>query len=368
MRLQLIGEALIAATIIAISATPARAEPDDPEATAGLRVYADDDHVTVVSPSAMVRAPVTSRTTVGADMTVDAVSAASVDVVTSASPRAVSEQRVELGLETVHRRTSGPTWFVLGVRGSHEHDYDALRLRLAIRRELARRNTMLELSYVRGADIARSVVDPDFRATRSSDELQLTASQLLGPRTLVEGIAEVAIADGYHASPYRQVLLDQVGMPLPLAVAEQTPRQRTSLAVASRLRRALGEHWFGAASYRFYVDDWSIASHTAMAEAYRQQGRWLVGASARGYVQDAAAFYRARYDASDGVPALRTRDRTLGAMRSAHLSLTADAAIDERSAWHVVAALGLLRWWFLDFPAQSDRDAVIVHASVTTSW
>ena len=68
------------------------------------------------------------------------------------------------------------------------------------------------------------------------------------------------------------------------------------------------------------------------------------------------------------MPALRTRDRTLGPMRSAHAAVTADVTLDEAGSWRLVGSLGALRWWFLDFPAQADRNALIVHASVTTSW
>jgi hypothetical protein len=348
----------------------AAAEPaDEPLATAGLRVYADDDHVTVVSPSAAVQVATSPRTVLAADTTVDAVSAASVDVVTSASPRTVREQRVELGIATTYRVPQGPTWFTLGARGSHEHDYDALRARLAVRRDLAQRNTTLDVEYVFGADRAGSARDPGFREGRTSHELEVTASQLLGPRTVADVVADVTVADGYHANPYRDVLVDQMSWPEPLRVPEQTPRRRASIALAGRVRRALADRWYAAATYRYYRDDWEIASHTTTAELRREvASRWLVGASVRGYVQDGASFYRARYDDRDGVPALRTRDRTLGPMRSAHAAVTVDSALDEAARWHLIGSLGVLRWWFPEFPAQADRDAVIVHASVSTSW
>lgn len=332
-------------------------------------MYADDDHVTVVSPSASVQVATSPHTMLAADTTVDAVSAASVDVVTSASPRPVSEQRVELGLAATYRVPQGPTWLTLGARGSHEHDYDALRARLAVRRELAQRNTTLDVEYVFGADRAGSVRDAAFHEGRTSHELEVTASQLLGPRTIADLIADATVADGYHASPYRDVLVDQMAWPEPLRVAEQTPRRRASIALATRLRRALARRWFASATYRYYRDDWEIASHTGTVEVRREvASRWLVGASVRGYVQDGASFYRARYDDRDGVPALRTRDRTLGPMRSAHAAVTVDSALDEAGSWHVIGSLGVLRWWFPEFPAQANRDAVIVHASVTTSW
>lgn len=365
MRLQLIGALAAVIAVRQAGAQPA----DDPAASATLRVYADDDHVTVVSPSAMVRAAAAHGTTVTVDTTVDAVSAASVDVTTSASPRAVSEQRIELGVAGTYRRERGPTWLTLGMRGSHETDYDAMRARVGARRELAQRNAALELTYVLGADVARSAMDSTFRATRTSHELMVTASQVLGPRSVADLIGHATIASGYHASPYRDVLVGQPASPLARRVPEATPRTRISGALAARLRWAVAARWATAATYRYYRDDWSIDSHTATAEIHRQLERgWLVGVLVRGYLQGRAWFYRPRYDDTMEVPALRTRDRTLGAMRSAHAALTLDVPVGDDERWHVVASLGGVRWWFLDFPAQADRDALLVHAGVTTTW
>lgn len=365
MRLQ-----LTSALAAVLGARVAIAEPtEQPGASATLRVYTDDDHVTVVSPSGSVRAAVTPDTSLMADVTVDAVSAASVDVVTSASPRTVEEQREEVGLAGTYRLAHDTTWFTVGVRGSHEHDYDSIRARLGARRELAQRNTTLDVTYAIGEDVARSVVDDAFRATRTSHELMLVTSQLLAPRTVADLIVDASVAWGYHASPYRQVLVDQMSSPIALRVSEQTPDRRASIALAARLRQALAYRLFASATYRYYRDDWQIASHTGTAELLRPTAsRWLVGGLLRGYVQDRAEFYRARYDDADGVPRFRTRDRTLGAMRSAHAALTVDVALDDDHAWHVIGSVGVMRMWFLDFPAQANRDALIVHAGVSSSW
>ena len=363
MRLQLI----VAAILTAAAPRAAAQSADEPGAAASLRVYADDDHVTVVSPSASMRAATSASTLLSVDMTVDAVSAASVDVVTSASPLPVEENRVELGVAGSYRAADA-SWLTAGVRGSHETDYDALRARVDARHEVAQRNTSLQLGYVLGHDVARSASDPMFRATRRSHELVLVASQLLSERTVVDLTVDGTLADGYHASPYRDVLVAQEGSPLAIRVPEQTPARRASIATAVRVRHSLARSWSASTSYRYYVDDWSVASHSLIGEAFWQASRTLASLQLRGYLQSAAEFYRAVYDARDGVPALRTRDRTLGAMRSMHVALTVDTRIDDSDRWHAVASIGLLRLWFLDFPAQRDRDAAIIHAGVTTSW
>jgi uncharacterized protein DUF3570 len=169
-------------------------------------------------------------------------------------------------------------------------------------------------------------------------------------------------ADGYHASPYRQVMVDVPASPLPIGLDEVTPRRRTSLAVAVRTRYALTDRLATSAAYRFYDDTWSVRSHTVTAEVYRRIGDWLLGATLRGYTQQDASFYAARYT---GEPRYRTRDRTLGAMRSMYGAVTLDVPL---ASWRLVASSGVLRLRFLDFPAQDDRNALLVFSSVTRSW
>ncbi|MCE9580567.1 MAG: hypothetical protein K8W52_46030, partial [Deltaproteobacteria bacterium] len=125
MRLQLILACVLGAP--ALAPLVAVAEPPPDEVSATMRVYADDDHLTVLSPAAHAQVS-TGRLTGEVDAALDAVSAASVDVMTSASPRAVHERRLEVGLGGTLRRAA------LAIRGgaqvSHERDYDAVRLGL----------------------------------------------------------------------------------------------------------------------------------------------------------------------------------------------------------------------------------------------
>ncbi len=358
MRLQLVVVAIVLAT-----AAGARAEPGAPTTASGsVRVYTD--HVTVVSPRAGVDARLGARSSLGVEVVADAISAASVDVVTSASPATVHETRLELAGTYARRlplaaRTTGS----VAVRVSHEHDYDAVRATAGVRAEVAQRNTTLDVQWVAGHDIASSASDAAFRRARDGHQVIATIGQLLGRRTVADVITELAWARGYHASPYRQVAIEQASWPMPILVEEVTPSRRVSAAVAVRVRHAVTRAVFASATYRAYQDDWAITSHTATAEVlYEPSERWLLGGQVRGYIQDGARFYAARYDATAGVPALRTRDRTLGPMRTAYAALTADR--DVARDWHVVLAAGVLWMRFLEFPAQAERRAFTMTASV----
>jgi hypothetical protein len=52
-------------------------------------------------------------------------------------------------------------------------------------------------------------------------------------------------------------------------------------------------------------------------------------------------------------------------MRSIYGAATFDVSL---ASWHVLASAGVLQFWFLDFPAQSDRRAVLVFSSATRTW
>lgn len=366
MRLQLIACVLaITASSTARGDGPGLDLP--PSARATFRFYADDDHMTVYSPGAATTVALTARTTLDVDASADIISGASVDVLTSASPGPISEQRVEAGLALTRAVNLGVgTQVSLLTRASHENDYDALRVGAVFRTELATRNFTLDVRYLAGRDVAGDVTDDTFRRTRFSHQVVLVLSQVLGTRTVASVVVDANHATGYHASPYRSVWITTPAWPLPERVDEVTPRVRNALAVAAHVRRAIGAAWFLTVDARGYRDDWDISSATLTTEVRRELGeRLLVGGLVRGYVQSDAAFYRSAYVAAPTPPSLRTADRTLGAMGDVFVSATADVALDDDNAWHLVTAAGVHCWWFLDFPAQARRRALVVTSSLT---
>lgn len=337
----------------------ARLAHADGEVDGTVRVYADDDHVTVVSPAASARFDATSRVQLETAVAVDAVTGASVDVITSASPATVHERRIEGTLDATAQVTRTGTG---GARviASHENDYDAVHAAVHGSIELAKRNTTLAGTYDEGFEAATSVIDPAFHARRRTHRAVATLTQVVDRRTYVDLVVDLSLARGYHASPYRSVVIEDPASSAIMRVAEVTPRVREAAAASVRIRRAVGERWAVHASYRFYADDWALHSHTATIDALTERrGGTRFAAGVRGYVQDAAAFYRERY--TGAVPALRTRDRTLGAMATAGVHATVDRPLGDT---RIVGDLGLLRMWFFDFAPQRERTAVTVTLGV----
>lgn len=370
MRLQ-----LIAAAAIACAATTARAQPaaDRPRSvSAALQVYADDDHVTVVSPSASAHDDVSDRLALDVETAIDVVSAASIDVVTQASPYAFSELRVEGGLTA--RWSPAPAELRASLAGSTEHDYDALRLGVGVRRDLREHTTTLDLGYQLSLDQVGRVGDPSFDRGRDVHAVELTATQVLDRRTVVDLVLAGSVDHGYLASPYRFVPIVDPGGARMYSLAEAVPERRLSAAVIARGRRALGGGWFARASYRFAADSWRIRSHTVELHATRASAddRLALSVSARGYLQGAASFWsRTWIDDGGGAPAWRSLDRTLGGMSTLAAGITADRALGGAladDAVHVFASITLVRFGWRDFAPQAERTAVIAALGASTPF
>jgi hypothetical protein len=352
MRLQLIT---VIGVLLATGTAHAQSVADAERAwNSGLRVYADDDHVTVISPSAGAIVPIGDSLVTDLALTVDVVSAASVDVLTQASPDDIDEKRVEVDTGVAYAVSS-----TLGVRGraiiSHESDYDALRLTGGGRIELAERNTTLDLAYTLALDSIGSAVDDSFDESRTGHQVTASFTQILDARTYVDVVVDAQRFDGYHANPYREVPIVDPSTTALMSVPETTPELRTSVAGLLRVRRAFEtpRRWFASAYYRAYADDWDIVSHTGYVHAIIPvaSDRVQLGLQGRYYWQGAADFYQASYVGD--VPDYRTRDRTLGGMSTVHGAVTVGVG------WFV-GSLGAARFSFRDYPAQSGRNAVII--------
>ena len=363
MRLQL---TTLACLLLATGGSDLRADEVDERASseARLRVYTDDDHVTVVSPSAATQFDLTDSLQLALATSVDVVSAASVDVTTQASPTEIKELRVE-GASTLTASLSPSLRLRLGGIVSHETDYDSFRPTLGGQIEVAKRNAIIDLAYTASIDSVTSAADADFKRSRRGHIASVGITQILDSQTYIDLLVDVRRFAGYHASPYRKVpLVNQLSSELSF-VDEHTPRLRHSGAGLVQLRRAIGGEgrWFAHGSYRYYGDDWDITSHTLSAQLLHSlaRDRYLIGLRLRGYHQGAADFYQAYYQASE-MPTFVTRDRILGGMDSAHTSLTVDAALV--GGWRLTGMLALTHFRFDNFPAQRERNALTTGLSL----
>jgi hypothetical protein len=359
------------ALILLATAMPRAARADD-RAAGWLSFYADSDDLTVVSPQAEARIGVGETLEVSAGVDIDVISAATVDVMTAASPRGYDETR--------YGARTGATWrpradslLAADLVGSWENDYRSVGAGAAAAREWIDRRLSTR------ADV-RLLVDRVGRAGDATSRwrglttpsLSLGAAWIFDRATVGELTWELQVASGYQASPYRYVTLEWTDGGT-ASVPEEVPDLRVRHAAAARLRRALARRWFVTAGYRLYRDDWGVLGHTGELELQRafRGDRVVAGLSARGHWQRAADFYRARYQVDPGMlPALRVRDKTLAeswsALAAARLELAAPRGrVDDLRA---VAKLELYDQHFIDFPGLRRRTAVIVSLALTAEY
>ena len=355
MRLQLaIGLAIL------LAATPALAQVADQEPGEGavegaISLYADDDETTVVTTlvDGSVRLPV--PVTVDAHALVDAVSSASVDVVSAATPR-WTENRIELGARAIARLAGSDV--TLGYQTSGENDWRSHAVLVGLRRELAQKNTTLSLDYAFTDNRVGRAFDPVFTRDLIVHGAELGLVQLLDARTLLSATYTLQRSDGYHASPYRYVTT-ATG----LASPEVHPEDRTRHAVTLRALRAIGEATSVDVQYRAYADGWGVRSHTAtVAWTWEMSETIDLRLRARAYSQGAADFYRERYE----MPMrFMTADRELGTFWDAgggvKLSWTGEhLALD--------AKVEGTYYRFLDFARLDGRVALVTAGGLRWSW
>jgi hypothetical protein len=305
--------ALLAAALPLAFARPASAD----DLATSLYMRQDTDHTTVISPHARLGKQLQEGTQVSASYAADVWTSASIDIRASASKRPVTEQRDELQLALQQ------DWIDLhmqaGYRFSSEPDYTSHGASISGSYDLAGNAATLSAAlHIFGDAVGRSG-DPKFSRQQGTYDASLSFTQILDPMMFVSATYELAHLRGYQASPYRFVGIgaDATGFGCrgtSECLPERVPRARTRHAFAVLARRAFGEVFSLGLNYRFYIDDWSLSSHTLLAELGWNLGpRSLLALRYRFYTQAHADFYRKRY--AELLPSgYRTRDKELSPM------------------------------------------------------
>lgn len=301
----------------AVLSQPARAV-DLPEerSEAMVHVY-DGGGVRAMGPAVLVRKNIADKFSLSGNLYIDAVSNASIDVVTTASP--YRETRTEFGLGLDH--VVKDTLMHVGLTRSSEPDYRATTASLDVSQEVFGGMTTISLGFGRGQDDVGRHGQSGYFDHATHWQYRLGATQILSPRWLLAVNGEAMADDGFLGSPYR------VAQVFGSAVPERVPRTRSARAIKFRLLGDVSEP--GAprsavhADYRYYRDTWAIQAHT-LEVGY---SRYLkaVGTDSHGLLADAylrlnrqgdALFYS---DNASSETLYVTRNRQLSAFNSLSL-------------------------------------------------
>jgi hypothetical protein len=313
-----------------------------PEDTSTKRValemsaYTDTDNVTVFTPSVSATIEnVTQGASISGHYLVDVVSAASVDIVSTASQR-WNEVRQAGGLEGTYKpHDTGVT--VAGAMSS-EPDYLSYSVGLELTRDFNEKNTTLLLGYGYGRDTIGYHFTPFsvFSRLVQSSTITTGLTQVIN-RSMVGSLAfDFNIEDGDQSKPYRYIPMFSPAVAplvpngasidyvtrnrLPERPAEQLPLIRDRLSLTGRLATRFDGSTLRLEE-RVYADTWLlVASSTDL--------RWIVDVGRRVqlwphlrfHAQNGVNFWERAYvsSATTGfvLPEFRTGNRELGPLVS----------------------------------------------------
>lgn len=378
MRLQL---SAAIALLAGLRAGSARA--DDPSALSfDTLFYSDTDNVLVVSPQVAARHAFDDEgSEVTARAVVDVISAASVDVVSHATP-GFSEVRREADLGGARR--IGVYLPALRYRYSDEPDYRSHSFGGSVSRDLADHDTTLALSYDVTLDtVGRSGTSFDLWSRRlTSHAAEASWTQVLSPLTIGRLAYSLTVQDGYLEKPYRYVPLfdemtladlDAQGMTLdadnfslyrlPERPPEEVPDLRVRHALAVRALRYLPGVGALQGDYRLYVDSWGMQAHTAVGTLRLPLGRFRLDVEDRLHWQGAVDFWERTYAVGDdgALPAWRTMDRDLGSYWQDTLRVRGQVELGD---WTIYAMGGGMVTRFTDYLLLDWRFAILAETGV----
>ena len=250
-------------------------------------------------PALFLRKSLGDRISLSGQVYVDAVSNASVDVVTTASPYKERRNELSLGLDYVVRDSN----LTFGLSRSDEPDYKADALSVDVSQETFGGMTTVNLGFSRAADKV-GAKNLGFFDQAKHWQYRVGVTQILTPKWLASVNLEAISDSGYLGNPYRAARV------FGAAVPENLPRTRSSRAINLRAIGDLGSRDAVRGSYRYFWDNWQLKSHTLEGGYSRYVGEsFLFDGFLRHYKQDGASFYS---DNAQTQTTYVTRNRQLG--------------------------------------------------------
>ncbi len=278
---------LIAACAIHTVSVFASVLPED-RADVMYKIY-DGGGVTIDGPAMLMRKQLSGRVSVAANYYVDQVSAASIDIVTTASPFTETRTEYSLGVDYLHDR-----WIMsVGYGASEEPDYSASTWNLGISQDFFGDLTTLSLGYTLGRDEVRRAGDSGFAEDVKRQHYRLGLSQIL-TRNFILGLSYETVTDqGFLSNPYRTVRYLDGDSALGYSYEQEVfPSTRTSDAGAIRLRYYLPYRAALHTGFRRYADSWGVRSDTyELGYTHPVAGGWTIESRIRWYSQTGVDFY-----------------------------------------------------------------------------
>lgn len=184
------------------------------------------------------------------------------------------------------------------LRFSNEDDYSATSIGVDYARSIREQQTRLNLGFEFSDDSIEPVQDSgetERIVSASKDNFTLYASvvQIINSVTTLQLGGSFSQQSGYLSDPYKKAWVFDPTTQVQKPYQDARPDSRNQFVISSRLRKHLkdkGATWH--LDYRFYSDDWGIASHTFTYRYYKYYGEsWQVVPEFRFYTQSGSDFY-----------------------------------------------------------------------------
>ena len=285
----------------------------------------DGGGVTIDGPSLLVRKKVGKSVSLVANYYVDMISAASIDVVTTASPYTEEREQVSLGMDYLR----GNTTMSVSVTNSEESDFTSNSYSFSVSQDMFGDLTTLTMAYSLGDDEVRRSDDATFVRDADRQFYSVGLTQII-TRDLIMGLNVETITDeGFLNNPYRTVRYLDPTSPVGYSYEpELYPNTRTSTAVGIRARYYLPYRAAIQGEYRFFTDTWGIISHTGAISYTHPWGPFTFSGKLRLYTQDQADFYQDLFSRSAATN-FRARDKELSEFASTSMRLQASYELFE---------------------------------------
>lgn len=261
----------------------------------GVNSYNDNADVQVYSPTFSLMKTLSKNFLVGVKMRVDAIAAASirnggspvrVDAVAGASAKEedFDEMRYAptfiMAYEDENNAASGGYYY------STENDYEGQAVFFNYVRQLNEQNTAIGIGFSQSDDTWNPVFDRALpRDDRKERKIDISINQLLTPMASIQFVYSNMYSEGFLSSPYHYVSQDT------FARFENYPQTRVGHAFAVKGVVLLNDTNSINYSYRYYIDDWDISSHTISSEWLHDfSSRLTSGLRLRYYTQTKASF------------------------------------------------------------------------------
>jgi hypothetical protein len=303
------------------------------EGRAEVLGYKDDQAVEVLSPAIAIGAEsVTDGWGVTGSFLVDVVTAASADIVSTASPR-WTEVRYVPGLSG-HKRVDDLD-IALSGGASIEPDYLAISAGLGLALDLREKTVTPALRYAFGYDVSGRVGTPFSVFSNKIHRHGITAALtlVLDKQTILVPTFDAVLEFGDTSKPYRYLptfsegaaesiengasLEDVDRLRTPVRLDEQVPEDRQRYAASVLLARRFSSFTLRL-DERLYIDGWGVMATTTDVTLPVDLGSFVrVWPHVRVHAQKGADFWERAYvvqPTANGfrAPALRAGDRELG--------------------------------------------------------